>query len=376
MGAPEPAGRRHLLHVFSTFGVGGPQVRFATIANWLGRKYRHSLIAMDGNYDCADRLDPELDVTLSPLRVEKGPGLSLANLRLFRATLGRLRPDLLLTSNWGSVEWALANRLRPICRNLHFEDGFGPDEADGRQLARRIWFRRLALSGPSEIVVPSRLLHRIATERWRFSARRVHYVPNGVDCDRFARSPDPALLGPSPPPPGAPIVGSVGGLRPEKNFARLVRAMADLPPELNAWLVLVGDGPERPALERLALSLGLEGRVLFTGSLSNPEAMLGHFDVFALSSDTEQMPIGLLEAMAAGLPVAATDVGDVREMLAEANWPLVVARADEAGLTAALAALLADPERRRRLGEANRSRARGEYDEARMVEAYDRLFAG
>ena len=88
------------------------------------------------------------------------------------------------------------------------------------------------------------------------------------------------------------------------------------------------------------------------------------------------MPIGLLEAMAAGLPVVATDVGDVREMLSEENRPLVVAPGDEAAFTSALATLLRDPQRRRMLGQANRTRACTEFDEKRMVETYDRLFAG
>ena len=140
--------------------------------------------------------------------------------------------------------------------------------------------------------------------------------------------------------------------------------------------MLVGDGPERAALEQLARSRRLERRILFTGSIPKPETVLGLFAVYALSSDTEQMPIGLLEAMAAGLPVVATDVGDVREMLSEENRPLVVAPGDEAAFTGALAALLRDPQRRRRLGQANRSRACDEFDEARMVETYDRLFAG
>lgn len=373
MPPPDAPRQRHLLHVFSTFAVGGPQVRFAGLANRFGRKYRHSIIAMDGDYRCADRLDYGLDVTLAPLAVQKGSGLSLANLRSFRAVLGELKPDLLVTSNWGTVEWALANRIRPLCRNVHMEDGFGPDEADGVQLRRRVWLRGLALSGPSEIVVPSRLLYRIATETWGFSPTRVRYVPNGVECDRFARAPDPDRLGLSP---GALVVGSVGALRPEKNFARLVRAVAALPADLEAHLILVGDGPERPALEALARSLGVERRTIFTGAIAEPETMLGLFDLFALSSDTEQMPLSLIEAMAAGLPVVGTDVGDVREMVAEDNRPLIVPRADEAAFTASLAALLRDPERRRRLGDANRVKARQDYDESRMAERYDRLFAG
>jgi hypothetical protein len=137
---------------------------------------------MDGDYACAARIDAGVPLELAPMPVVKGGGLSIANLRRFRSTIRAARPDLLLTYNWGAIEWALANRLAPLCRHVHFEDGFGPDEADGRQLARRVWLRRLALSGRSEIVVPSRLLERIARERWRFAARRVRYIPNGVDC--------------------------------------------------------------------------------------------------------------------------------------------------------------------------------------------------
>lgn len=359
--------QRHLLHVFSTFGTGGPQVRFATLANRWGRKYRHSIVAMDGDHSCADRLDPAIDLTLLPFDAAKGRGLSLGNLRRARALLRTLRPDLLLTYNWGAVEWGLANRWSPLCRHLHFEDGFGPDEAGGKQLPRRVWMRRLALGGHhTRIVVPSRLLERIATESWRFDPSKLHYVPNGVDCRRFAKVEDTGT------PPDALIVGSVGALRPEKNFARLLRAVAALPAP-PSQVALIGDGPERPALDALARSLGLGDRVHFAGRVERPETWLARFDVYAVSSDTEQMPIGLLEAMAAGLPVVATDVGDVREMLALPNRDFVVPASDEAGFSRALATLLSDSERRRSLGEANRERAFAEYDEARMVSAYEAL---
>jgi glycosyltransferase involved in cell wall biosynthesis len=97
------------------------------------------------------------------------------------------------------------------------------------------------------------------------------------------------------------------------------------------------------------------------------------FAVFALSSDTEQMPLSVLEAMAAGLPVAATDVGDVAAMLAEANRPFVVAL-DDAALARAMAALLDRPDLARAVGAANRARAAAEYDEATMVRGYEALF--
>ena len=170
------------------------------------------------------------------------------------------------------------------------------------------------------------------------------------------------------------LIGSVGTLRREKNFGRLIRAFANLPTEPKCRLVLIGDGPDRPALETAARDLGIADRVTFAGQMLNPERALGLLDIFALSSDTEQMPLSLLEAMAAALPVVATDVGDVRGMLTDDNRRLVVPRDDEQAFTSALKTLLTDATLRRRLGHANRARAVREYDEAAMVATYDALF--
>lgn len=124
----------------------------------------------------------------------------------------------------------------------------------------------------------------------------------------------------------------------------------------------------------LARDLGVADRVTFAGHQA-PERLLGAFAVYALSPDTEQMPISLIEAMAAALPVAAVDVGDVKAMLASENTPFVVAK-DAAALAGALARLPADPALGRRLGEANARRARAEFDQARMFAAYDALYSG
>ena len=92
----------------------------------------------------------------------------LASVRSFRRALRRIRPDLLVTYNWGATEWALANAL-PLVRHVHIEDGFGPEEQAG-QIARRVWLRRLFLRRAT-VMVPSRTLWRIATEIWRLPPR-------------------------------------------------------------------------------------------------------------------------------------------------------------------------------------------------------------
>jgi glycosyltransferase involved in cell wall biosynthesis len=137
----------------------------------------------------------------------------------------------------------------------------------------------------------------------------------------------------------------------------------------------MGDGPERAGLQRLAVQLGIEQRIIFLGYIADPAPFYAGFDVFALSSDTEQMPIAVLEAMAAGLPIAATDVGDVRAMLAEANAPCVVPR-DDAALASSLATLLGDAPLRARIGTANRAKAMQAFGEERMFAAYAALFDG
>lgn len=356
-----------LLHVFSTFAVGGPQVRFAALARLWGDRYRHAILAMDGRYDAWDRLGPGVQAERMSVSVVKGRALSVSNLWRFRGVLRNLRPHALLTSNFGTVEWALANRLGAGMRHVHMEDGFGPDEAEGRQLPRRVRLRRVAFGPRTEVVVPSRGLHRVAAETWRVPPARLHHIPNGIDTARFAAVPDAALI----PPGEGPLIGFVGALRPEKNVARLLAAVARLPADVRARLTIVGEGSERPALERLARELGLATRVRFLGSLDNPERVLGAFDLFALSSDTEQMPLSLLEAMAAGLPAVATDVGDVADMLSPANRPYVTARDPEA-LASAMAALLRAPDREA-IGRANQAKARSEFDERRMAERYAAL---
>ena len=366
---PLPAGAsRHVLHVLPGFGVGGIQVRLARVANALGPRFRHTILSLNGDTSCRERLDAALDVVVEHVAPRRG---LLTRLDASARRIRRAAPDLLATYNWGAIEWAMANGLLVGARHCHFEDGFGPDEID-RPLRRRGMLRRLALMRSDAIVVPSHTLERIAVGRWHLPASRVVYLPNGVelgnvngsaaDAPLFTRRDDEI------------IIGTVAPLRPEKNLGRLLAAFARLDDQ-STRLVIAGDGSERAALEVFADALGIADRVLFLGAVAEPQRALALFDIFTLSSDTEQMPMTVLEAMAASLPVAAVDVGDIKHMVAPANRTFIVPRG-EVMLASALAALVADAGRRHAIGRLNHAQVGGKYPFARMLEGYARLFEG
>ncbi|MEZ5935056.1 MAG: glycosyltransferase family 4 protein [Alphaproteobacteria bacterium] len=363
-----------LLHVFPSFAMGGAQTRTIDLANTILAEKRHIFVSLDRNFSAAEGLKGHVHHALLSIGCRRSGGLDLDNLRLFRRLVAERRPAALLTYNWGAIDAALANRIAPLCPHLHFEDGFGPDEAAGAQLQRRIWARRIALSGRSTIVVPSKTLMGVARSIWRFRKTRLHYIPNGIDCTRFDQ---PKLDGTAPLRRQADevLIGTVSALRAEKNVARLLRLFAKLSTAQPLRLVIAGDGPERQALEAEADRLGIAARTSFLGAVAEPERILAQLDLFALTSDTEQMPYCLIEAMAAGLPLVVTDVGDVASMLPTANQPFIAPPEAETLLAAQLQRLVDRPDLRTTIGDLNRRHARERFDRRAMLERYHQLFS-
>ncbi|GAB4139556.1 MAG: glycosyltransferase family 4 protein [Sphingomonadales bacterium] len=361
-----------LLHVFQNFDTGGIQLRTAAYINQSRCGWRHRILAWDGTYDAAQRIAKTADVTL--LQSQQPQGGLIRRLRQMARLIEAEKPDLLLTYNWGAVEAALANALFCGVPHVHHEAGFGVEEAK-RQLPRRVWFRRLALRRTRHIIVPSRTLVAVIDNIWKLPPAKVRRIPDGIDIARFSTPPDPQALPGFVRRPGDVVVGTVTPLRPEKNIGRFLRMIAALKARgLPVRALIVGDGAERPGLEALAQALGLAADVHFAGFISAVEKVYGLCDVFAITSETEQLPNGVLQAMAARRPVVGTDVGDIAVMVAAANRPFVVAVEDEAALADAAAQLLTDPALRVRLGNDNHAQAAAEYGLDAMVAAYDMVY--
>ena len=357
----------HLLHVFSTFVAAGPQVRTVRLLEALGDEYRHSIVALDGRTEARSLFSGQVETEILPAPPRAG---TVGTLRRMRALYRELRPDLVLTYNWGAIEALLA--CRGLAPALHHEDGFRPDEVEGFKL-RRVLVRRLFLPGAKGLIVPSGLLADLARQLWKLPAGKVHWIPNGLAVEDFRRADGHAArraeLG---IPAEAVVAGAVGHLRPEKNVPRLLRAAARSRLGERLHLLVLGDGPEREHIEGTARELGLTDRVHLVGHREDPRDDYRTMDLFALTSDTEQMPVALLEAMASSLPVVATDVGDVARVLPAEQRDKVVSL-DEADPVEGLARVLdalGELDERHRLGSLNAEHVRAHYDFGRMVDAY------
>ncbi|MGE5192782.1 MAG: GT4 family glycosyltransferase PelF, partial [Deltaproteobacteria bacterium] len=160
-----------------------------------------------------------------------------------------------------------------------------------------------------------------------------------------------------------------------KDQRTLLRAMRLVVDEVSDFVLdIVGDGPDRPALESLCDELRLRGNVRFLGFRDDVHALLPQSDLFVLSSVTEGLPMTLLEAMAAGLPTVSTDVGGISELVAEGETGRLVPPQSPEALAAAILELVRDPERAARMGTAGRRRVAGEFDLRRVVARYEDLY--
>lgn len=365
-----------LLHLHSSFQPGGKELRAAQLMNAFGPGIEHTIVsAQPGELGAARAIASAISVDypadFPSLRGRPTPPRLLG---IARAMTGY---DLLLSYNWGAMDAVMAHtlfggylKLPPL---VHHEDGFNQDEVE-RLKPSRNWFRRIALGKAQGLVVPSSRLEAIALQDWYMPRDKLFRIPNGIPTLAYGKKPKRDALPRVIKQPGEMWLGTLAGLRPVKNLPRLVRAFAPLPD--NWQLVILGEGPERDAIRDEAARLGVGHRVHLPGFAADPAKVLGLFDLFALSSESEQFPISVVEAMAGGLAVVSPLVGDVASMVAPENRPYLTPPGDEAALGRALADLAANPSLRRELGEANRLRAQAHYDETRMIAAYRQVYAG
>jgi glycosyltransferase involved in cell wall biosynthesis len=301
----------------------------------------------------------------------KPPGFHPRLIGRLTHTLADLRPDVLHTHQVGAMFYAApAARRAGVRAVLHTEHG-----KHYTSRARTRWLGRLAARNLDRFFCVSR---DIADEVRR--CRIVHpgkidVVPNGIDVGRFGDPPDPVLQANLGIPAGAPVIGTLGRLSEVKRQDLLLHAFAEVRhTSRDAHLLIVGDGPLRRDLAQMAQTLGIASLVHFAGYQQEPQRFLALMNVFVLTSRSEGMPLSVLEAWAAGLPVVTSAVGGLPEMIGPSKAGMLFPSGDVAALAARLCDLLASEPTQRAMGQRGREIVRESYSLQRMAADYDHRY--
>lgn len=354
----------HICHIVLSLEPGGLENGVVNVINGLDPvEFRSSVCCLRRAGEFACRLRSGVAIASMDLRPGNDPWMPLRVARLLR----RWAVDIVHTRNPEPLLYGLlAGRLARVSAVVHSEHGRVFPEKPWRALVQRVMLRHVDAA-----FAVSRQLRADLARELHVPADRFEVLYNGVDVQRFQR--EAAHRCPQDAARGL-LIGSVGRLVAVKNYALLLRAIARLPQAPSFRLVLIGDGPERSALTQLAAQLGLEGRVEFSGHRDDVAQLLPGLDIFVLPSLSEGMSNTVLEAMAAGLPVLASDVGGNRELIESERTGLLFLSGDDAALAEQLTRLIGSAELRARLGSAAALRARTEFSMEAMLARYASLY--
>jgi len=357
-----------IVHVLSSYGVGGQERVALDLA--IGQKARGhevSVISLAPPPDGA--MAAEFAAAgIAVGRVEKRGGLDPTLVPRLAHALRQRRAEIVHTHNpLPLIYGAVAARLVRAAA-VHTKHGKNPGGRGQRLL------RRTAARFAHAFVAVSDTTAEQARAQHDTAPQKLHTIPNGIRLERYA--PDAEARAAARVELGlgdAWVVGTVGRLDAMKNQAMLVRAMAPLLSS-RVRLVIIGEGDARPEVLAAVEALAEPRWVVMTGRRMDVPKLVHAFDVFALSSKTEGLPLVVPEAMAAGLPIVTTDVGGLPSVVDDQVTGLVVP-VDEQALARALAALEADRDRARAMGARGRSVALARFSYDRMVDAYLDLYA-
>jgi glycosyltransferase involved in cell wall biosynthesis len=362
-------------YLITDSGVGGTEKMIAALIRGLDRtRFDPSLLVLKPGGETAQALAAEgvpvksLDL---PARVSLPYLLRLpgAFLKLRRELL-RLRPDLLHCFLFqANLLGRLAAGWSGVPANLSSLRAMDPEPRWQLLLDRLTsgWVTRYTAVGEA--------VRRFAIAELGLEPAQVAVILNGIDLRPFAGGDGKRVRREFRIPAAAPLLGTLGRLHAQKGLDIFFPAVSKLRAEFPELRVLVvGEGPDRSALERLAASLDLSAVVIFTGLRRDPAELLAALDLLVLPSRFEGMPNVILEAMAAGKAVVAAAVGAVPELVQEGRTGLLVPPEDADALARAIRLLLKDPELRRRLGANGRARVETEFSLEKMIRLTEELY--
>jgi len=365
--------RKRILFVNYCMAMGGIENMIVDFVRHVPRDEFEPQVAV---FESGGSLEQVLEAEGVPVhRLHKREGIDLGLVLRLRQLIRGQGIDVIHSHNYSAWLYAcLAARATGNVIHVHTEHS-EVDRSWRRYLAER-WLSRFT----TFVVAVSRHVHAAMIQDIGIDPRRVRLVYNGVDVSRFSpgagrRAGARQGLGLSP---DQVAIGIVARLARIKNHDALLRAFAPLcqEPGNRARLVVVGDGPERAALEQLAHGLGITNGVTFLGERHDIPELLNAFDIYALTSLNEGMNLTLLEAMSTGLPVVATAVGGNVEIVEEGVTGCLVPSGDIGALTERLRYLVNSAAVRTPMGQEARARVLRLFDQQAMMRDYLALYRG
>jgi sugar transferase (PEP-CTERM/EpsH1 system associated) len=366
-----------IAHVVYRFDVGGLENGLVNLLNRMPREhYRHAVIALTDATDFRARVIRD-DVPF--IELHKAPGHAARLYPALARMFARMRPAIVHTRNLAALEASVPAWLARVPVRIHGEHGRDIGDLDGASRKYRLVRRAYRPFVDHYVAVSGDLTHYLVDDIG-IPATRVTRIVNGVDTRTFRPRIDAARV------PGCPfadpqlvLVGTVGRLQAVKNQVLLARAFAHAvaaSPALRARLrlVIVGDGPMRSKISGVLAAAGVADLAWLPGMRGDVADLLRSLDLFVLPSQAEGISNTILEAMATGLPVIATDVGGNAELIEDGVTGSLVPSADVGALAAAIARHAQSPALARTMGHAGRARAERLYGLETMVAQYSALY--
>lgn len=366
-----------IAHVIYRLDVGGLENGLVNLVNHLpSDRFRHAIICLSDYTDFSKRISNP-DVGLFAL--DKPPGNSpRMHFRLWRL-LRKLRPCLLHSRNLAALECQITAAIAGVRARVHSEHGRDMGDLDGRNRVD-LGIRRMLRPLVHRYIALSRDLENYLRTVVEVDGSKLDQIYNGVDTNRFRPAqPRASLPHPMFQQPELIVVGTVGRMEPVKDPLNLARAFvrsAELMPEVRdrLRLVMIGDGQLRTQVEALLAAAGLTGQAWLPGARGGVDEILRGLDIFVLPSLSEGISNTILEAMASGLPVLATEVGGNSELVAAGTTGQLVPAQDPDAMAQALLRYTSDAALRHNHGAAGRRRVEQNFSIDNMVTRYTSLY--
>ena len=365
-------------HVIHHLAIGGLENGLVNLINRMpANRYRHAIICMTRYSDFRNRIENP-DVEVFALNRKDGRDWP-ARARLFRL-IRSLNPAIVHSRGMSGLDSMLPALLNGVTARIHGEHGRDMDDLDGNNRKAQ-WVRRLHRPLVSHYIALSKDLESYLENKIGVPKRRVTQIYNGVDCQYFL----PSLSGRMPLPENgfandaSFIIGTVGRMQAVKDQVNLTKAfilLASMLPEKKDQLrlVMVGDGPLRAQCEKLLDGAGLRHLAWLPGARDDIADLMRGMDLFVLPSLAEGISNTILEAMACGLPVIATDVGGNPELVEEGITGSLVPAANPAALAEAIVPYLLKPELVTSQGRTARIRTESRFSMESMVNSYMQVY--